>query len=73
MQRAVSLAERAGNALLEARGYALLGRILLQTGKDGEAREWLELANEIAREEGDLRLQALSLYDLGHTYFREAP
>ncbi|MCB0201661.1 MAG: tetratricopeptide repeat protein [Anaerolineae bacterium] len=69
VQRAVSLAERAGNALLEARGYALLGRILLQTGKDGEAREWLELANEIAREEGDLRLQALSLYDLGHTYF----
>ena len=69
VQRAVTLAERAGNALLEARGYALLGRILLQTGKESEAREWLELANEIAKTEGDLLLQALSLYDLGHTYF----
>lgn len=72
VQRAVSLAERAGNTLLEARGYALLGRILLQTGKEGEAREWLELANEIATQAGDLRLQALSLYDLGHTYFSSA-
>ncbi|MEZ4767290.1 MAG: tetratricopeptide repeat protein [Caldilineales bacterium] len=68
VQRAVSLAERAGNALLEARGYALLGRILLQTGKESEAREWLELANEVAGNQGDVRLQALSLYDLGHTY-----
>lgn len=69
VQKAVSLAEKARNALLEAQGFALLGRILLQTGKEFEAREWLELANEIAREQGDVRLQALSLYDLAHTYF----
>lgn len=67
-QAAVDLAERAGDRLLEARGYALWGRILLHTSQEVEAREWLELAGELAAELGAPALEALSLYDLGHTY-----
>lgn len=67
-QAAVNLAEQAGDRLLEASGYALWGRILIHTSREGEAREWLELAGEMAAELGALSLQALSRYDLGHTY-----
>lgn len=71
VQQAVQLAEQARTPLREAQGYALLGRILLQTSHEEEAREWLELAGEIAQAQSDQRLQALSLYDLGHTYLAE--
>lgn len=69
VEEAVRLAGEAKNVLLEARSYALLGRILLQTGREEEARDWLELALQIAQEQDDLRLQALSLYDLGNTQY----
>lgn len=68
VQAAVDLAGRAGDRLLEARSYALWGRILLHTSQEAEAREWLELAGEMAAELGAAELEALSCYDLGHTY-----
>ncbi len=67
VQAAVAAAEAAGAAAVETRAYALWGRILIHQGHYGEAKEWLEMAMDLAQQAGDVHTWAQSTYDMGVT------
>jgi adenylate cyclase len=64
-QQAIDGASQTDQAEAEVRGCALLGRILFHQSQYEQAREWLELAEAAAQEQGLPALQARSRYDLG--------
>ena len=64
-QQAINRASQAALPEPEVRGCALLGRILFHQGQYDQAREWLELAEGAARDQGFTALLARSGYDLG--------
>jgi tetratricopeptide (TPR) repeat protein len=70
-QAAVAQAEKAGEQALEAQGYALWGRVLLNKGEYAEAREWLELGLDMARASEMRVLEAHIAYDLALSDYYE--
>jgi tetratricopeptide (TPR) repeat protein len=67
--QAVMRAEAVGEAALEAQAYALLGLVSRQLSAYGEARSWLEMALELARDMKDASLVAQITYFLGLNQF----
>ncbi len=68
-EQAVAAAVKAAAKDLEARSYGLWGRILLQQDSYTEAEEWLRLAIEMGKANGQLEVAARAQYDLGNTAF----
>ncbi len=64
-QAAVAQAEQAGDALIAAQGYAMLGLVLRHQGNFGEAGEWLDLALEQAQSANDDNLLGQITYWAG--------
>jgi len=69
VQAAIATAGASGASAIETRAYGLWGRILLHQGNYAEAREWLEIAMDLAQKAGDIHTWAQSTYDMGVTHY----
>ncbi len=68
-QEAIAQAEKAGDRLLEAQGYAMLGLVMRHQGNFAEAGEWLALALEQAQTLGEAGLAAQITYWIGLNHY----